>query len=315
MSRYPFGLCDLHCDTLYEISDAGTGLYNDRHHISFDKTDDFASYTQVMAIWSNVRVPEEECWEAFGTRSEYFKNEVARHPEIMFCRNAAELSDAWNKGKKAIVLGVEGGKLLGGNLSRVDALYEAGVRFLTLVWGSETSMGGAHDVGGGLSPFGVSALKRMLEIGIIPDVSHASREIFYQTAAYADMFGKPFVATHSDSFAVREHTRNLTDEQFRMVRDAGGLVGVSLCTSHLSADDTCTVSTVADHFEHYLSLGGEKTVCLGCDLDGIDTLPAGMRDISSLSMIADELLRRNIPEETVADIFCNNVKSFLMKNL
>ena len=313
--RYPFGLCDLHCDTLYEISRTGDGLVNDKYHVSFDRTDDFASYTQVMAIWSNHRIPEEECYTEFFERRAYLDRELARHPEIMLCRNRTELSDAWGNGKKAVLLGVEGGRLLAGDLSRVDTLHDAGVRFLTLVWGGKSCMGGAHDVGGGLSSFGKAVLERALALGIIPDVSHASPEIFAETAEYAKMAGKPLVATHSDSFSLREHTRNLTDAQFCTVRDAHGLVGVSLCTAHLSAEAICTVSAAADHIEHYLSLGGEKTVCLGCDLDGIETLPEGMKDIGSLSMLADELLSRNIPEDTVADIFCNNAKQFLLDNL
>lgn len=315
MARYPFGLCDLHCDTLYELPKTGTDLHNTRHHISFDRVGDFASYTQVMALWSNVRRTDDECYAAFLDNYAYFQKALSCHPEIAFCTDCAQLLSARQEGKQRIVLGVEGGNLLGEDLARLDTLYEKGVRIFTLVWGGVSRMGGAHDVGGGLSPFGIRALKRMLALGIIPDVSHASREIFYQTAAYADSAGVPFIATHSNSAAVREHTRNLTDEQFRMIRDAHGVVGVSLCVPHLCAEETCPVSRAVDHIEHYLSLGGEKTVCFGCDLDGIGSMPDGMTGIASMGMLADEMRRRGWDEDLIADIFCRNAEHFLENNL
>ncbi len=315
MAKFPFGLCDLHCDTLYELPKHCAGLHNTACHVSFDRVGDFTSYTQVMALWSNVRTSDDACYQTFWENLSYFQKELAVHLEISFCREAEELQCAQQNGKQAIILGVEGGNLLGEDLSRLDALYAAGVRIFTLVWGGTSRMGGAHDVGGGLSPFGRDALKKMLQIGIIPDVSHASREIFYQTAAYADDAGKPFIATHSNSAAVREHTRNLTDEQFTMVRDAGGVVGVSLCIPHLCTDVACTVGTVVDHMEHYLSLGGEKTVCFGCDLDGIGSMPNGMTGVESLVLLADEMQRRGWSDLLISDIFEGNAKSFLQKNL
>ena len=315
MARYPFGLCDLHCDTLFEIEKHGTGLHNREQHISFDRTGDFSSYAQVMAVWSDVRTEEETCWQRFLDIRALLDRELEKHPEIALCRTGAELRAAHDGGRQAVVLAVEGGKLLAGDLSRVDALYDAGVRMMTLVWGERSCMGGAHDIGGGLSPFGISVLKRMLARGMVPDVSHASREIFYQTAAYADAAGVPFIATHSNSFSLREHTRNLTDEQFKMIRDAHGVVGVSLCVPHLCAEETCPVSRAVDHIEHYLSLGGEKTVCFGCDLDGIGSMPEPMTGIGSMGLIAEELYRRNYSETLIADIFSGNADAFFRKNL
>ncbi|MCQ2433005.1 MAG: dipeptidase [Clostridia bacterium] len=315
MAKYPFGLCDLHCDTLYELPKDNTDFHNTNHHISFDRVGDFTSYTQVMALWSNVRRTDDECYEAFWNNYHYGCKALENHPEIMLCKSGADLKAARADGKQAIVLGVEGGNLLGEDLSRLDSLYEAGVRIFTLVWGSVSRMGGAHDVGGGLSPFGVQALKKIISLGIIPDVSHASREIFYQTAAYCDDAGVPFIATHSNSAAVHPHTRCLDDEQFTMIKRSGGLVGISMCMLHLTTEEHCTVGRVVEHIERYLSLGGEKTVCFGCDFDGIGTMPDGMTGVESMGLIAEEMLRRNYKESLIADIFQHNAENFLINHI
>ncbi len=315
MPHYPFGLCDMHCDTLYELPKSGADLYNDKHHISFDRVGDFARYTQVMAFWSNVHRTDDACYADFWENYRYAETCLQKHPEIALCKTGEELLTARKEGKASVVLAVEGGNLLGEDLSRLHAIWDAGVRIMTLVWGKKSRMGGAHDVGGGLSHFGISVLKEMFSIGMIPDVSHASRDIFYQVAAYADMAGKPFIATHSNAYAKRAHTRCLDDEQFTMIRDAGGIVGISLCIPHLCDGETCGIQTVVDHIEHYLSLGGEKAVCLGCDLDGIGAMPLGMEGVQSMGMLVKEMLARGYKESLVADIFENNAMAFLEKNL
>ncbi|MBQ8577614.1 MAG: membrane dipeptidase [Clostridia bacterium] len=314
MSKFPFGLCDTHCDTLLCMRGEKTDFNNDRHHISFDRTADFTYYTQVMAVYSTASLSDEECWRQFLDTTDYAQTLLSSHPEIMQCRTKEDLAFVRARGLRSFILAVEGGKLLGGDLSRLDECYARGVRFLTLVWGGETCMGGAHDVGGGLSPFGISVLKRMLELGIVPDVSHASKEIFYQTAAYCDDAGVPFMATHSNSAAVWEHTRNLTDEQFRMIMHSGGLVGVSFCTPHLGGENV-TVSTVVDHIEHYLSLGGEHTVCFGGDLDGIGDMPVPMTGVGDMGLYYEEMAKRGFSERLIADIFSGNAMAFFERVL
>ncbi len=316
MTKYPFGLCDTHCDTLLEMMHAETDFHNDRHHISFDRVNDFAFFTQIMAIYSSARKTDDECFAQFLAATDYAEKCRAAHPEIVPCRTKEELEQVWRDGKKSYVLAVEGGKLLGGDLSRLDEIYARGVRFFTLVWGGETCMGGAHDVGGGLSEFGISALKRMLQLGIVPDVSHASKEIFYQTAAYCDDAGVPFMATHSNSASVWNHTRCLTDEQFKMIVRANGLVGLSFCTFHLGdTSQGVTVSTAVDHIERYLELGGEKHVCFGGDLDGIGDMPTPMQGVQDMGLYCEEMQKRGFSDALIADIFCGNAQAFFRRVL
>ncbi|MBP3918306.1 MAG: membrane dipeptidase [Clostridia bacterium] len=310
------GLCDLHCDTLLEMAQHQADFYDNSLHLGFDRVHAFSYFLQVMAIWSNTRLSDDDCYAQFLSATAYMKERLCAHPEITQCRCGEDVKRVKAQNGKGFILAVEGGNLLSEDVSRLDEIYARGVRFFTLVWGGESRMGGAHDVGGGLSPFGVKALKRMFALGIVPDVSHASKEIFYQTAAYADDAGKPFVATHSNSAAVWNHTRCLTDEQFRMIRDSGGIVGVSFCTPHLG--DTAkeiTIGTVVDHIEHYLSLGGEKTVCFGGDLDGIGSMPTPMTGVESLPLYYEEMAKRGFGDDLIYNIFCGNAQTFFEKNL
>ena len=108
---------------------------------------------------------------------------------------------------------------------------------MTLLWGGETCIGGSHDTSTGLTEFGKQVVKRCFELGIVPDISHASINTAKSVADIADELGKPFIATHSNSRVVYDHERNLTPELFSRLVLSGGVVGISFCPKHI-CDET-----------------------------------------------------------------------------
>lgn len=289
-------LFDLHCDTLSEMLQSSQPLAKNNLHISLEKASCYDTYAQIFAVWSNQRLSDEENYSRFF--------------EII--RNAApEL-----KAQDGFIpyLAVEGGKLLCGDLSRLDVLYKTGIRFLTLVWGDTCCVGGAHNTDEGLTAFGRDVVRRCFELNIIPDISHSSDKSFNDAYEIALEYGKPVIATHSNSRAVCNHRRNLTDDMFRRIVKIGGITGISLCRPHLTEKENCGVDTVTAHIEHYLSLGGEKTVCFGCDFDGIDNPPDSLSGVDDIYKIADRLLVLNYTDSLIKDIFYNNANNFVINN-
>ena len=67
--------------------------------------------------------------------------------------------------------------------------------------------------------------------------------------------------------------------------------------------------------EHYMSLGGEDTVALGCDFDGTDYLPDGLQSVSDMPALAEALARLNYSDTQIDKIFYANAKNFIDKNL
>ena len=305
------GLFDLHCDTLYRAYTEKSTLFNDSFHISMNKTAGLAPYIQCLAVW----IPDE--YRGGAARS-LFGGCLAKLEEqlagsgIARCRTADDIERTAQAGGNGVILTVESGAVLAGELSYISKLREAGVRMMTLTWNGRNELGdgvGAENAGG-LSPLGKKALAEMEKNDIIADVSHASERLFYDVAELAK---RPFIASHSDAKAVCPHRRNLTDEQFGIIRDKKGIVGLNFCRDFLNKNGTnAKMCDIIRNAEHFLSLGGEKTLAIGGDFDGAD-IPSDMTGIESMTALYEMFLHHNYNETLVRDIFFNNAAGFFRR--
>ncbi len=306
-------LFDLHCDTPYELFHRHASLKKNDLHISLNKTIAYSAYIQSAAIWSDCRLSDSEAWDAYLSIQENFKREIAINPDAILAKNAQDLIRAADTGKRCFIQAVEDARILDGDLSRLDRLREDGVRLLTLCWAGKSCIGGSHDTSFPLSDFGADVVKRCFEYKITPDVSHASRAVTADVLKLAKEYRKPVVATHSNAHAIHPHTRNLTDEEFRAITDLGGVIGISLCPEHLT-DGACDINAVVRHIQHYLRIGGEHSLCLGCDFDGIGDTPAGLENVARLTALADRLNLAGLSASTIERIFFDNAYGFAVEN-
>ena len=242
-------LFDLHCDTLLCVHNQQLPLSSNPFHVDIEKTAPYESYVQIGAVWSEKRLGNDTAWEHFLRVSDGTAKTLRQTPHTVQAINAAGIRDAVLNGTRAFILAVEDARILNGYLSRVDVLYERGVRFLTLLWSGRTCIGGSHNTDAPLTEFGRAVVRRCFERGIIPDVSHASRAVTDEVLKMGREAGKPVIASHSNSFSVYEHTRNLTDDEFRTIAELGGIVGLSMVPPHLTdcQNGCCTLKTLASH--------------------------------------------------------------------
>ena len=98
----------------------------------------------------------------------------------------------------------------------------------------------------------------------------------------------------------------MKDDQFALIRDRGGLVGLNLCGSQLGEQ---SFQQLERHLEHYLSLGGEHTVAFGCDFDGTD-LPEEWGGIQVMERLYGYLCRKNYDAACLDRLFFSNCNDF-----
>jgi len=310
-------LIDTHCDTAFELYHRSQGILKNDCQISLEDAEKYDGYAQFFAVWANSKRTDDECFEDFIAIIDNLKGEIqANSDKISLSLSFEEMKSAWGQGKRAAFLAVEDARILGGRIERLDILRKRGVKYLTLLWGGKTCIGSSHDCEGGLTDFGREVVRKCFDLGILPDISHANEEVSDEVSAMALERGKPFIASHSNSYSLFPHPRNLRKKHLDAIIASGGIVGISLCPYHLrdmSDGGECTALDVFAHIDSYMELGAEDVLGLGCDLDGTD-LPSGFSGVGDLYKIADICLSHGYSEETVEKIFYKNFYTFLERN-
>ena len=308
-------LFDTHADTPYELYKRGLTLNSNTLHISKDKARALDGWCQCMAIWSDKALTGDLAFLQFKKIFEYFKRLTENEKDIALVKDYSQINEAISNNKAAFLLTVEDARLLSDDIGRLDLLYECGVRMLTLQWQGNTLTGGGYDTDDTLTEYGKRVIKRCSELGIIPDISHANENTAKAIIEASIEYGSPVIATHSNSFAVCPHKRNMTDSLFSALVQAGGIVGISLAPMHLTRNMTATSEDVFSHIDHYADRHGIEHICLGCDLDGIESTPKDIRDLSEIENIAEIMLRHNYKESYVNAVFSDNAKRYMQTYL
>ncbi len=309
-------LIDLHCDTIYQLQKINGNLYQNNLHISLDKIKNYDNYSQFMAIFINSKLSNDQGYYRFHEIYGYFCAQIAANSkEIIQITNGKDIEQTWNNNKSPLILSVEDARILNNDITRLDELYIRGVRSLVLMWSGETCIGGSHNTEIGLTNFGKQVMARCFELGIVPDVSHASEKTTEEMIEMAYKAQKPIIASHSNSYSVYPHSRNLRDRHFCAIKELGGIVGISLCPSHLAPQGNPNgLDAIIKHIEHYMSLGGENTISFGCDLDGTN-LPKEFSDVRDISLIANRMSQEGYTDLQIEKIFWRNAKSFIENNI
>ena len=297
-------LFDLHCDTLYECYLKGIDLYSNAGHLDLQRGCRLDAWGQVFAVWIPDEWRGEMAFEHARRALSLARDFERKYSEKLHFLNANEpLPETFPFHACVGVFAVEGGAALAGRLDHVDDLAALGVKMITLTWNSENELGfgSGCDPKAPLKPFGRQVVAEMERLGMAIDVSHLNRRGFWDVA---EATSARLVASHSVSAAVHDCPRNLTDEPFDEIVRRGGVVGLNLVARQLGK---ATFDQLERHLDHFLSRGGEESVCFGCDLDGTD-LPLEWGGIEVVPRLYDYLASRGYSDACLDRIFFENAK-------
>ncbi len=281
-------ICDMHCDTATKLYDNNTSL--DLNTIA---------HTQFFAVFISPKYyknPKKRCFDVIN----YMYNEFLKNSKkINFCKYFSDL----DKKKINSFLTMEGGEAIT-DFKDLKTFYDLGVRMLTLTWNNDNHIGGANKSFLGLTEFGKNLIVAMNDIGIIIDLSHASEKTFYDVCQISK---KPVILSHSNSYSLCPHPRNITDAQFDEIKRLNGCVGINFYPPFLTQKKSADIYDIISHIEYFLSLGGENNIGIGSDFDGIDTVANGINSIKDTYKIFNILSSRGISDEIIKKIAYKNI--------
>jgi membrane dipeptidase len=272
--------------------------------------------------------------------------------DLELARTADDVLRIHKAGKVASMMGVEGGRQIGGSFAALRQYYNLGARYMTLThnqtteWADSATDDPKYD---GLSPFGVQVVHEMNRIGMLVDLSHVSPATMKDAIAAS---AAPVIFSHSSARALVDHPRNVPDDVLALLPANGGVVMVNFVPNFISkavwqwgaekdAEEArlksfhrnskaeveaglkawaaahpmpeVTVATVADNIEHIAKVAGYDHVGIGGDLDGIDTTVTGLDSVDDYPNLFAELIRRGWSDENLAKLAGGNVLRILRR--
>ncbi len=302
---------------------------------------------QFWSVYINGTVTGDEAIRQTIQQIDVVRRMIEAYPnDLELAGTADDIVRIHRKGKIASLIGVEGGRQIGGSLAALRQFYNLGARYMTLThnqtteWADSATDDPKYD---GLSPFGETVVHEMNRIGMLVDLSHVA------PATMKDAIGAsraPVIFSHSSARGVGGHPRNVPDDVLRLLPANGGVVMVNFVPSFLSdavwnwgaersgeearlkaihrestaaveaglkaweaahPEPVTTVADVANHIDHIVAVAGHDHVGIGGDFDGIDSTPEGLNGVEDYPNLFAELIRRGWSDKDLAKLAGGNV--------
>tara|TARA_Y100000588_G_C14263148_1_gene928528 strand:- start:2662 stop:3861 length:1200 start_codon:yes stop_codon:yes gene_type:complete len=199
----------------------------------------------------------------------------------------------------------------------------------------------------GLSDFGKSLIEEMNKVGIMIDVSHVNDEAFYQAVELSQVpviashsslryftpgfernvddkmlkklaekggvlqinFGSSFISQRSRDYV--DQVNKFLDKKFGIEREEISQKEIVEARNEFIQNNPypfATINEVLDHFDRVVSLVGIDHVGIGSDYDGVgNTLPIGLKDVSTYPALIEALLERGYSKEDLEKILGGNL--------
>ena len=198
---------------------------------------------QVFSVWvSPSKIDPEEYYNyanAMITQLEYLCSRVPDQWAIPYNYQDIVYNDQHDI--LSCMIGVEGGHVIENDLSKLDALYDRGMRYLSLTWNNSTNWAtsakdetekGDSLMFAGLTNFGQQVVRRCNDLGVMIDISHAGEQTFWDVLKIST---KPIIASHSSVYTLCPHFRNLKDEQLLALEKNNGVVFVNFYPAYIDS--------------------------------------------------------------------------------
>lgn len=187
--------------------------------------------------------------------------------KLSLIKTANDINTAKKTDKLGILLGLQDGSSLDGDLTLLTILYRLGLRVMTLTYNEHNRLGDGcmelHDRG--LTSFGKQVIREMNRLGVVLDLSHSSNKT---TLDAMEVTTKPPIFSHSNSYELTPSPRCISDRQIKKAAELEGVIGLSVYSPMCYADPNAqpTLNDFLDHVAYVVELVGIDHVGIGTDI-------------------------------------------------
>ena len=204
-------------------------------HSDFFRWKDGGLDVQFFSVWTGEKARNAEgFYKDANQEIDSLDRLVERNPDkIMKAFTYADVKKGIRQKKLVALIGVEGGHMIEDDMGKLEALYNRGMRYMTLTWNNSTSWAtSARDEVQrpdsfkvkGLNELGKEIVKKMNDLGVMVDLSHVGEQTFYDAIA---LTSKPVILSHSSVWSICPVFRNVKDEQIKAVAKNKGVICIN----------------------------------------------------------------------------------------
>ena len=309
---------DTHCDTPMFFAD---GVRFDRRDpkllVDLHKMTDGRQDSTIMVAY----LPQPKKDETFRQNVRFDVNGPKEYADLIFdkienivsensqylalARTPGQLWENKHHGQKSIMLGIENGLALEGDIANIRHFADRGVVYITLCHNGDNDIcdsARGNNTHNGVSDFGAKVISEMNRLGVMVDLSHAHEKSFWDAM---NISATPIVCSHSSCRALCDHPRNLTDSQMKALADKGGVCQITIYHGFLRTEGEATVRDVLEHLDHAVKVMGIDHVGIGTDFDG-DGGVRGMASSADFVNFTRMLMAKRYNEKDIQAILGGN---------
>ena len=259
-------VADTHNDVLLRAMEGQNILeYHPESHSDLEKFKLGGVDLQVFSIWVSPDEKEKKYFENANNMINKLNFLISRVPKDWgLAKSYQDITFNSRKNKMSCVIGVEGGHIIGRDISKLEALHDRGMRYLGLTWNNSNHIASSakdetfnrNSLSNiGLSNFGSEVVQKCNDLGVIIDVSHAGEQAFWDVV---DQSQEPIIASHSSVYALCPHYRNLKDDQIKAIAKTGGAVFINFYPGYIDSTFQQKAEIINMKYEVELDILAEK---------------------------------------------------------
>ncbi len=232
--------------------------------------------------------------------------------QVELALSSEDVSRILAEGKKVIMIGVENAYSMGLDTSNVEEFWKKGARYVSLTHNGHNQFSDSNTgefdgttLHNGLSDLGKEVIELLNYYGIMIDISHPSKEAIRQMT---ELSKAPIIASHSSARALRDHPRNVDDEQLEWIKENGGVIQTTALGFFLTdrEDPPANMDDFMDHIDHMVEKIGIDHVGISSDFDGGGGI-VGWEDASETMNVTNALRERGYSESEIAKLWGGNL--------
>ena len=259
-------VADTHNDVLLRAMEGQNVLkYHPESHSDLEKFKLGGVDLQVFSIWVSPDEKEKKYFENANDMINKLDFLISRVPKDWgLVKSYQDITYNSRKNKMSCVIGVEGGHIIGRDISKLEVLHDRGMRYLGLTWNNSNHIASSakdetfnrNSLSNiGLSNFGSEVVQKCNDLGVIIDVSHAGEQAFWDVV---DQSQEPIIASHSSVYALCPHYRNLKDDQIKAIAKTGGAVFINFYPGYIDSTFQQKAEIINMKYEVELDILAEK---------------------------------------------------------